>query len=127
MADAVPTRATEDFRAARDFLLAHREHYDVAYRDFRWPDLDRFNYATDWLDVLAGEQGTETALWLIEEDGSERQISFGDMSLLSQRFAASLRSAGLGQGDRVLLLLGNVAPLWVAMLGCVRLGAVMIP
>jgi acetyl-CoA synthetase len=119
--------ATTAFREARDFLLAHRDDYETAYRDFRWPTLDRFNYATDWFDAMAAEQGSNIALWLVEEDGSEEQISYGDMAARSQRFASSLRAAGIGPGDRVLLLLGNVAPLWVAMLGCIRLGAVMIP
>jgi acetyl-CoA synthetase len=119
--------ATTAFRDARDFLLAHRGDYATAYRDFRWPDLERFNYATDWFDVLAAEQPSTTALWIVEEDGSEQQLTYAELSTLSQRFAATLHAEGIGQGDRVLLLLGNVAPLWVAMLGCIRLGAVMIP
>ena len=28
------------FYAAREFLFAHRDDYDTAYRDFRWPELD---------------------------------------------------------------------------------------
>ena len=32
---------TARVREARDFLLAHREDYDAAYRDFRWPAVDR--------------------------------------------------------------------------------------
>ena len=45
--------STETFRRARDFLVAHREDYETAYRDFRWPVLDRFNWALDWFDVIA--------------------------------------------------------------------------
>jgi acetyl-CoA synthetase len=127
MSESPVSAAATAFREARDYLLAHRGDYETAYRDFRWPSLERFNYATDWFDVLAAEQGSETALWLIEDDGSERQLSYAELSLLSQRFAATLHDAGIGPGDRVLLLLGNVAPLWVAMLGCIRLGAVIIP
>ena len=33
------------FYAARDFLWAHREDYEVAYRGFRWPELTEFNSA----------------------------------------------------------------------------------
>src|SRR4051812_42943516 len=121
------SHATTAFREARDFLLAHRGDYETAYRDFRWPELERFNYATDWFDVLASEHPSTTALWIVEEDGSEQQLTYAELSALSQRFAATLRDEGIGQGDRVLLLLGNVAPLWVAMLACIRLGAVMIP
>jgi acetyl-CoA synthetase len=34
----------DGFKAARDFLLAHRTDYRTAYRDFRWPELDRFRH-----------------------------------------------------------------------------------
>ncbi len=127
MSDRAPTTATAAFRTARDFLQAHREDYDTAYRDFRWPEVEKFNYATDWIDVLAAEQGSDTALLIVEDDGSENRLSFAKVVLTSQRLAAYLHSHGVGHGDRVLLLLGNVAPLWVSMLACIRLGAVMIP
>lgn len=118
---------TQQFRAARDFLLAHREDYETAYRDFRWPKPETFNFATDWFDHLAAEQGNGTALWLIEDDGTETKLSFAELSEQSQQFAGYLIAHGLKRGDRMLLLLGNVAPLWVSMLACIRLGVVMIP
>jgi acetyl-CoA synthetase len=122
-----PGPATAAFRQARDYLLAHREDYDTAYREFRWPELDTFNYATDWFDVLASEQPDRTALWVVEEDGSDTRLTFSELSAQSRRLAGFLDRAGLRRGDRVLLVLGNCAPLWVAMLACIRMGAVMIP
>ena len=41
------------FIAARDFLIAYRHDYERAYREFRWPELDRFNWALDHFDALA--------------------------------------------------------------------------
>ena len=38
-----------------------------------------------------------------------------------------LSDAGLGRGDRLLVVLGNCVPLWEIMLGAIRLGAVIIP
>ena len=38
------------FKAARDFLRAHRTDYATAYRDFRWPEMQNFNWALDWFD-----------------------------------------------------------------------------
>src|SRR4249919_1522018 len=98
--------ATHEFREARDFLLAHREDYATAYRDYRAPHLGEFNWATDWFDVLAGEQPHVTALWVVEEDGTEAKVMYTEMAELSQRFAGFLADAGIGRGDRVLLLLG---------------------
>jgi acetyl-CoA synthetase len=122
-----PSPATTAFRHARDYLLAHREDYDTAYRDFRWPQFETFNYATDWFDVLAAEQPDTTGLWVVEEDGPDIRLSFAELSIQSQRMAGFLDQAGVRRGDRVLLVLGNCAPLWVSMLACIRLGAVMIP
>ncbi|MGI8578780.1 MAG: AMP-binding protein [Nocardioidaceae bacterium] len=127
MSDFTSRSAGDAFRFARDFLTSHREDYQTAYRDFRWPDLDRFNWATDWFDRLAADQGDKPALWIIEEDGSETKLTFAEVAALSKRFAGFLRESGVERGDRVLLLLGNCAPLWVVMLACIRLGAVMIP
>ena len=49
--------AIQEFRDARDLLLAHGGDYEAAYRDFRWPRLETFNWKVDWFDgVLAAEQ-----------------------------------------------------------------------
>src|SRR5215471_5890766 len=38
-----------------------------------------------------------------------------------------LRGLGVRRGDRMLLMLGNVVPLWEVMLAAIKLGAVIIP
>jgi acetyl-CoA synthetase len=114
------------FLAARDFLLAHPNDYRTACRDFRWPRLDRFNWALDYFDAMAsGNDGT--ALWIVDEQGSEMRLSFAQMAERSNRVANSLRSRGVRRGDRVLLMLGNEAPLWDTLLAAFKLGAVVIP
>ncbi len=116
------------FRAARDLLLAQREDYPTAYRDFAWPRLTTFNWARDWFDgVLAVEYPDATALWIHEEDGSDEQVSFADLSAQSSQLAGWLRSEGVGRGERVLLMLGNQLELWEAILAVWKLGAVVIP
>ena len=73
------TTASESYRAARDFFLEHRENYEKAVADFRWPEITgTFNWATDWFDGYA--RGNEhTALWIVEEDGSEAKFTFDEM------------------------------------------------
>ncbi|HEU0288602.1 MAG TPA: AMP-binding protein [Nocardioidaceae bacterium] len=123
----MPNDSTATFGAARDFLLAHREDYDTAYSRFAWPELPHFNWARDWFDHLATSQPTVAALWMIEPDGSEQRITYAEMSDRSRRLAGWLAGQGIGQGDRVLLVLGNCVPLWELTLACIRLGAVIIP
>ncbi|MEO8778833.1 MAG: AMP-binding protein [Rhodanobacter sp.] len=116
------------FVAARDFLLAHRSDRDTAYRDFQWPQLDEFNWALDYFDDLGrGEHADRTALWLVDEDGSELRLSFAELAWRSNQVANYLRELGVRRGDRVLLMLGNVAPLWEATLAAMKLGAVVVP
>ncbi len=114
------------FRAARDFLLAHRNDYPAAYAGFEWPELGGFNWALDWFDVIA--DGNEApALWIVEEDGTERRLTFAEMSRRSNQVANWLRGLGVARGDRLLLMLGNQVELWETILAAMKLGAVLIP
>jgi len=123
-----PTRGpgTAAFLAARDFLLQHREDYATAWRDFRWPQLDHFNWALDWFDVLA-EANDAPALWIVDEGGADERISFARMSERSSQVANWLRGLGVQRGDRVLLMMPNEVALWETMLACMKLGAVIVP
>lgn len=114
------------FLAARDFLLAHRTDYLTAARDFRWPQLEQFNWALDYFDPMARDNQTP-ALWIVEEDGSDRRYSFAELSTRSNQVANHLRALGVRRGERILLMLGNHIALWETMLAAFKLGAVVIP
>ena len=115
------------FRAARDLLLAHRSDYGAARREFAWPELDEFNWALDWFDVIAAEHPDRPGLRIVSDDGSDVSLSYGSLSARSAQVANWLRGLGVRRGDRMLLMLGNVAPLWEVILAAMKLGAVMIP
>jgi acetyl-CoA synthetase len=118
---------TDLYRAARDHLVGVIGDYDQAVGTFAWPRLTgAFNWATDWFDVIAYENH-RTALWIVEEDGSEQKVSFAEMSDSSDRVATWLAQLGVGKGDRVILMLGNQVELWEAMLAVAKLGAVTMP
>ncbi|MGV0745257.1 AMP-binding protein [Mycolicibacterium sp. XJ870] len=118
---------TDVYRTARDQLVASIADYDKAVATFAFPELTgTFNWAIDWFDVIARDN-ERTALWIVEEDGSEQQVSFADMADRSDRVASWLRGLGVGKGDRVILMLGNQVELWEAMLAVAKLGAVIMP
>ena len=124
MSNAASTTA---FRSARDLLLRYREDYDAALASFAWPDLDEFNWALDWFDVIAAEHPGRTALRVVGDDGSDESVSYAAMAARSGQVANWLRGLGVRRGDRVLLMLGNIVPLWDIMLAAMKLGAVVIP
>ena len=120
--------ATEEFRAARDHLLAHRSDYAAAVEGFRWPRPEHFNFAIDWFDaVLATETPDQPALRIIEADRTDISYTFAQLSRRSDQVAAWLRAAGVARGMRVLVLLGNQVELWETTLAVMKLGAVLIP
>ncbi len=120
------TSRTEEFRAARDFLLRHREDYKAAYEGFRWPRPEHFNWALDWFDVIARDND-RPALHIVEEDGTGSVVSFAAMSERSARVANRLRGLGVGAGDRIVVMLGNQTELWETALAAMKLRAVVIP
>jgi acetyl-CoA synthetase len=119
------------FQDARAFLLQHRTDYDAAVAGFRWPDPVPFNWALDWFDAeLArnAESRDRPALWIVDAGSNhETRLSFEALSRRSNRVANFLRAQGLKRGDHLLLLLGNVVPLWETMLAAMKLGVVVIP
>src|SRR5512142_3256789 len=64
------TSSSSAFRAARDLLLAHRDDYETARREFAWPELDEFNWALDWFDVIADEHPERPALRIVGDDAA---------------------------------------------------------
>jgi acetyl-CoA synthetase len=116
------------FQEARDFLVATREDYHAACAEFRWPSLQRFNWALEWFDEIAsGPRADQTALWVVEEDGSETKLTFRQLSERSSRIANYFRGLGLKRGECLLLMMGNVPPLWETLLAAMKLGAVVTP
>jgi acetyl-CoA synthetase len=122
-----PASGSGALRAARDLLLAHRTDYAAAVAGFTWPPLDEFNWALDWFDVIAAEHPDRLALRVVGDDGSDEAVSYAAMAARSAQVANWLRGLGVRRGDHVLLMLGNIVPLWEVMLAAMKLGAVIIP
>ena len=117
---------TERFVAARDQLLHWRDEPMRAVQEFRWPSFERFNWALDYFDVIARDNHN-AALRVVTEKGLEQSLTFAQLSRRSAQVANFLASHGVGRGDRILLMLTNVVPLWETMLAAIKLGAVIIP
>ncbi len=121
------TANTIRLRAARDLLVAHADHYDRALAEFAWPEIgETFNWAIEWFDVIA-QDNDRPALWIVEQDGTELQVSFAELARRSDQLAGWFSSVGISQGDRVMTMLGNQVELWESVLALMKLGAVLVP
>ncbi len=118
--------ATRRFIEARDQLLRLREDLGTAQREFRWPEFENFNWVSDYFDVIAAGNDA-AALRVIDDAGGDESLSFAQLSRRASQVANFLHAQGVGPGDRILLMLGNVVPLWETTLAAIKLGAVIIP
>src|SRR5215471_10577568 len=125
-ATGVSEQGLKAFLSARKFLLEHREDYEAAYHDFRWPQLNHFNWALDYFDTYA-LANDKPALWIVDDNGSELKLSFAEMSRRSNQVANFLRKQGVSRGDRIVVQLANHVAMWEIMLAAIKVGAVVIP
>ncbi len=104
------------------------DDYEATHRQFQWTIPPTFNFGVDVVDRWAGSgDGERTALIWLNEAGDERRFSFADIGRLTSQFANLLRRQGVEKGDRVLVMLPRVPEWQLAMVGCLKLGAVPIP
>ena len=111
--------------------------YDVACARFSWDsargELDGLpaggiNIGYEAVDRHAvGAARGKVALRCLRRDGSARDITYGELSELTSRFAQALDHLGVGVGDRVFVLLPRVPELYVAALGTLKHRSVLSP
>lgn len=88
---------------------------------------ENFNFAFDIVDEYARLCPEKRALVWCNDKGEEKQFSFGEISLLSKKLAASLYKMGIRKGDFVMLIMKRRAEYWITYPALHRLGAVAIP
>jgi acetyl-CoA synthetase len=111
--------------------------YDAARRSFSWEAArgDLCGLPGGGLNIAfeavtrhaAGTRRDHVALVWLAKGGRRREITYGELDELTSRFAGALHAIGVRPGDRVFTLLGRVPELYVAVLGGLKLGAVVAP
>jgi acetyl-CoA synthetase len=98
--------------------------YDELRRGFRWRLPEQFNLGAACSDH---QPASLPALIQVEEDGSRRHYAFGELSALSSRLANALEALGVGQGDRVGIVLPQRVEAGIAHLATYKVGAIVVP
>ncbi len=114
------------FIALRDRVLDSTVSTAEAAGRFRWEGVTHFNWVREFYDVIAAGNDAP-ALRVVDDSGNDHSLSFATLARRSHQVACYLSDQGLKAGDRVLVMLGNVVPLWETMLALIRMGAVVIP
>jgi acetyl-CoA synthetase len=107
-------------------MLPSCSTYEEMMRRFRWEVPQRFNIGTAVADFWAAREPQRTAI-LDLQGGALTTVSFGELRANSNRLASSLRKAGVARGDRVVILLPQMAEVVVSHVAIYKLGAVALP
>jgi len=99
--------------------------FQSTYPTFQWFLGGKCNITHNALDrqVKSGRKNKVAYIWAAE-DGSERQITYGQLLDFVSRTANGLRSLGVKKGDRVIIYMPLALEGVVSMLACARIGAV---
>ncbi|MDX1527385.1 MAG: AMP-binding protein, partial [Gammaproteobacteria bacterium] len=108
--------------------LFHKDNrnYEDVYRSFRWNLPRNFNIGVEICDKHS-DRSDQTALFLENAAGEEKRLSFGELKFYSDRFANVLREVGVGEGDRVGIVLPQRAETAIAHIAIYKLGAIALP
>ena len=91
----------------------------------RWFVGGETNLCFNAVDRHLQARGEQTAIHYIStETDQERSYSYRQLHAEVSRFAAVLRSMGVGRGDRVLIYMPMIPEAVFAMLACARIGAI---
>ncbi len=100
--------------------------YAQTCRDFRWEVPEHYNFAFDVVDRW-GEDAEKLAMLWVNDGGEEQRLSFRDFAVRSNQVGNALRTMGIRQGDRILIMSPRLPAWWEAVLGIMKIGAISMP
>ena len=107
--------------------MSHRKYSLGSYEEMceahRWDVPERYNIAVDVCDKHPPDK-----LAMVWEDwrGNHREVTFGELQELSNRFAGALEAQGIARGDRVATLLPSLPETAAVFLGTYKCGAILL-
>jgi acetyl-CoA synthetase len=101
----------------------HPARYEEMRATFRWEVPERYNIAADVLDK---HEPSRPAMYWEDWQGNELSLTFGDMQALTNRTANALRAHGVGEGDRVAVMLPPLPEAAATFLATYKLGGILL-
>jgi len=99
--------------------------YEKEMKEFRWDWPEYYDIASV-VDQHA-EDRTKTAIYWENEEGDERRVSYWELKFLTNKFANVLKNLDLKKGDRVMVMLPRIPETYIAQLGVIKFGGVIVP
>ena len=106
--------------------------YEEAKAKFQWKhswelfdgDRTHFNIAHECIDR---HPHGDIAIRIKFDDRHREEYTFGEMSVLTSKFAHALERLGIASGDRVAVMLEPSREYYTALFGTIKRGAIIAP
>ena len=109
-------------------VLGSEISYETVVSNFEIPPVQAYNMAGDTVDRVAKGPNAESVALICDYDNGEvRSYTYRELSDLSNRFAAFLKSQGVEKGDVVACFCNQGIETAMAHLGSYKLGAIVAP
>ncbi|MHB1651152.1 MAG: acetate--CoA ligase [Desulfitobacteriaceae bacterium] len=123
---------------SRSFLTGQENlmDYDQTYTTFQWVDVERemqldpggkLNIAFEAVDRKATGSLKHKNAFRFYDGQSIENLTYHQLKLLTNQFANVVRGLGLDKGERVALFLPPVKEFYIAFLGGIKFGAIIVP
>src|SRR5262249_49597623 len=106
-------------------MITVRRRWQDLVADFRWTVPEEFNFGA-MIDAWATDR-SRVALYWENEAGQTARLTFWDVKQATNRMMNALAGLGIARGDPVIVMLPRVPAWQVAVVGALKLGAVVIP
>jgi acetyl-CoA synthetase len=112
------------------------KNYEETRAGFRWEEVEasfswattgKINMAYEAIDRHADSSRANKIALYYSDQQREASYTFADMKRESNKFGNVLRGLGVGKGDRVFIFMPRTPELYFALLGAIKIGAVVGP
>ncbi|MED4603489.1 acetate--CoA ligase [Paenibacillus validus] len=101
--------------------------WETIEQTFSWAQTGKVNMAHEAIDRHANSERKNKVALYYSDDRRDEQYTYHDMKLQSNRFGNVLRKLGVGKGDRVFIFMPRTPELYFALLGSIKIGAIVGP
>ncbi|AEI42447.1 acetate--CoA ligase [Paenibacillus mucilaginosus] len=115
---------------------SNMKNYEEERAGFRWEDVEatfswsqtgKLNAAYEAIDRHAESSRRDKVALYYSDDRRDEQYTYLEMKQQSNRFGNVLKGLGVGKGDRVFIFMPRTPELYFALLGAIKVGAVVGP
>lgn len=130
------TNAANNERLPATAERSNLGNYEEARKHFRWDDIEKefswhetgkVNMAYEAIDRHAASARKDKVALYYLDDKRDEQYTFEQLSTSSNRFGNVLRRLGILKGERVFIFMPRTPELYIALLGTLKVGAVVGP